>query len=114
MQNANTDDVIRWQNSFAQMSALVYEINLQNGWFDANRPFEADVALLHSEVTEMFEAYRNNNLTGLKDSVQDEAADILIRLLDTCHRYGIDLIAQFVQKCSINADRGYRHGGKLV
>lgn len=123
---------------FDAMQAEIREVNTANGWYDpaeVARSFGDDIALLHSEVSEMYEAYR---AWGLQDATADvarevvcgeikvsdkppkpegvgsEAADILIRLLDTCDRHGIDLSAEYERKLAHNRTRGYRHGGKAV
>ncbi|NUS01896.1 MAG: hypothetical protein HOV97_04955 [Nonomuraea sp.] len=90
------------------MTAEVYEVNQANGWFDDNREFDDDVALLHSEVSEMFEAYRDHgyeDVTAQGCPSQDfeghlckpqgfgsECADVLIRLLDTSFRQGMTFL----------------------
>ena len=73
--------------TLAEMQAEVREVNEMNGWFDSERPFSADIALLHTEVTELFEAM----LKGDAENAGEEFADIFIRLLDTAERYGHDL-----------------------
>jgi NTP pyrophosphatase (non-canonical NTP hydrolase) len=45
-----------------EMQAEVREVNEANGWFDSDRSFGDGIALLHSEVSEAFEAYRSNGL----------------------------------------------------
>lgn len=119
--------------SFEQMQAEVREVNEFNGWFAADRSFGDGIALLHFEVSEAYEAYRR---WGLADATNDvrprgedgelvgpqpkpegvgsEYADILIRLLDSCDRDGIDLRAEYDRKLAHNLTRGYRHGGKSV
>jgi hypothetical protein len=37
---------------------------------------------------------------------------VLVRLLDTCARYDINLGREFTRKLEYNATRGHRHGGK--
>lgn len=69
------------------LQAEVREVNEANGWFDTERPFSADIALLHTEVTELFLALLNKD----DENVGEEFADIFIRLLDTSERYGHDL-----------------------
>ena len=88
----------------------VHAINQRNGWFDVSRDFSADIALLHSEVSEAFEAWRKDDIHHLGE----ELADIFIRLIDTCDRAGINLAQAYFAKCRKNRTRSYRHGGKRV
>src|SRR5574337_772368 len=104
----------------------VEEVNKKNGWYEDNRTFGDEIALLHSEVSEALEAYRNWGLEDATGPIVDvehvvkpegvgsELADVLIRLLDMTKRHGIDLYAEFVRKMTYNETRGYRHGGKKL
>lgn len=109
----------------------IRETNIANGWYEDERTVGDDIALLHSEASEMLEAYRDTGLldaTGYCNVSPDhggdhlckpegfgaEAADVLIRLIDTCDRRGIDLLAETRRKMAYNATRGYRHGGKRL
>ena len=116
------------------MQEMVQLVNEANGWFDKGRSFGDDIALLHSEVSEAFEAYRSNHINDMTiqlcekniegehgvdhickpEGIGSELADILVRLLDTCERYNIDLEDEFNRKLRYNATRGYRHGNRLV
>lgn len=134
-----------------EMQAEIREVNEANGWFESDRTVGDDVALLHSEVSEVFEAYRDGGLpdqtgyhviipSSLVAEIGDvakarqiyleveeaegrspkpegfgsECADVLIRLLDTCERRGVDLDFEYVRKIAFNRTRGHRHGGKRV
>lgn len=98
------------ESDLSTYSDMVFEVNHANGWFDEHRTFGEDIALLHSEVSEALEAYRNND----NDNLAEEFADIFIRLLDVTHRKGIDLEEEFHKKLNKNRSRGYRHGGKRL
>lgn len=102
----------------------VAQLNKAKGWYDEPRSFGDLIALLHSEVSEMLEAYRDFGLESVlgargeswakPEGVGAEAADVLIRLLDICGRYGIDLEAETERKLAYNRTRSHRHGGKRL
>lgn len=132
------DFVVVTQTDVLQvMAAEVKACNIDKGWYDADRTFGDDIALLHSEVSEMLEAFRVSgnpraDLTAKNDGdppvpahewddyppkpegVGAEAADVLVRLLDTCERYDIDLFAEWRRKVTYNWTRPSRHGGKAL
>ena len=122
------------RDALADAQESVFEVNDANGWFEDDRTVGDDIALLHSEVSEMLEAYRDG---GLEDQTEDaarghdlealagtalpkpegfgaEAADVFVRLLDTCKRRGINLGYEFERKLAFNATRGHKHGGKVM
>lgn len=104
----------------------IHEINHANGWFDSARTLGDDIALIHSEVSEAFEAYRKGSMQSYSyanesgqlqynpSSFAAEMADIIIRVLDTCERYGINIEQEMFDKLEYNKSRDYRHGGKVV
>jgi NTP pyrophosphatase (non-canonical NTP hydrolase) len=108
--------------SFAQ--ERIVAISRKAGWYDEPVPFMTAMALLHSEVSEAVEAWREhgtedftntNSINGQlqkPEGVGSEFADIFIRLLDCSNRFGIDLAAEVERKMDFNATRSYRHGGK--
>jgi NTP pyrophosphatase (non-canonical NTP hydrolase) len=108
-----------------EMTAEVREVNRANGWYDEDRSFGDGIALLHSEVSEAFEAFRKygvidqTNESQIRplpkpEGVGSELADVLIRLLDEADRTGIDLDWEYARKIAYNRTRGYRHGGKVL
>lgn len=83
------------------------------------------LALMHSEISEWLEAYRDGNPPCPKDIMvldggeprrlscyEEEAADILIRLCDLCGYLNIDLGRATLAKMEYNAKRPPMHGKK--
>lgn len=103
-----------------EMTLEVQTLNKEKGWYDEYRSFGDGCALLHSEISEAFEAYREIGMeertreSGKPDDVPSELADILIRLVDEAARHGIDLEAEYERKMAYNRTRPYRHGGKKL
>jgi NTP pyrophosphatase (non-canonical NTP hydrolase) len=127
--------------SLRDMQQWVAEFCIAKGWSGEGSPektFGDCMALLHSEVSEALEAYRNWGMEDVTDrcgcgidladqatvgeighrckpeGVGSEFADILVRLLDDCERWGIDLEYEFKRKMQYNDTRAYRHGGKKI
>lgn len=102
------------------MQQEVFEWAVTKGWEpDPNRSFGDECALIHSEVSEALEAFRDYGLNDVTDTVTSkpegvasEFADVLIRLLHYCERYGIDLGEEYRRKMDYNKTRAWRHGGK--
>lgn len=127
--------------------------NYEKGWridpekLDRGAPLPAPrnvgelIALLHSEVTEAFEAHRNNEpvlwyqydsplgkttptgefaqqavvageTLGKPQGIASELADVIIRILDMAHELDIPLITAVIDKHRYNQTRPYRHGNK--
>ena len=78
------------------------------------------VALIHSEVSEALEEYRNGRAqtevyygeNGKPEGIPIELADVIIRIFDFCGYAGINIDAAITQKHEYNKSRPYRHGGK--
>lgn len=105
------------------MATIVYKWCITKGWEpDINRSFGDEIALLHSEVSEALEAFRSHgfdtvitdSVTGKRDDVASEFADIFIRLLHYSYVHDIDLEREFKVKMAYNETRAYRHGGRTL
>lgn len=105
--------------TLSELQKLCAAASKNNGWYD--RPIEIPemIALLHSEVSEALESWRNGETmlwyreNGKPEGIAAEFADILIRLGDYAERLGIDLTQAVAEKMAYNATRGYRHGNKV-
>jgi len=78
-------------------------------------------ANFHAEISEAWEEYRNGHAMneiyfkdGKPEGVPVELADTIIRILDTCAQYGINIEEVIKVKMKYNENREYRHGGKLA
>jgi NTP pyrophosphatase (non-canonical NTP hydrolase) len=97
-------------DSLIEMQKKIHQNAVDHGWWDGVRTIPELLVLLHSEVSEALEAYRNND----REHYREELADIAIRLLDTAEGQGIDLTAEIIRKHERNISREYKHGGKLL
>lgn len=139
-----TYDAVLGTDVFEMLADEVEACNRHNGWFDEDRRFAEGIALLHSEASEALDAFRDQGMAETVDyrsedgfeivergsardkvlraagrigkpiGVPSEYADVLIRLLDSARRDGVDLMQATREKLTYNWTRGYKHGGKRL
>mgnify|MGYP001583978180 CR=1 FL=1 len=102
-----------------------YAIAKSKGWHKEPNPVPQSLCLMHSEISEALEVYREGDFLSRVDSMKDaqgelkpvgfgvEMADVLIRVLDTCEEHGIDLGPILLAKMDYNRRRQVGHGGKV-
>jgi NTP pyrophosphatase (non-canonical NTP hydrolase) len=120
---------IAYATVFNAMREEVWKFCEQKGWHQDQNSMAEYVALLHSEVSEILEAWRDHHdaephykIIKKGDSptvvkpigVDSEMADVLIRLLDTAHIFGVDLFQAYAEKMAYNRTRPYQHGGRTL
>lgn len=98
-----------------------WQTSKDKGWHDVPKSLAEDIALMHSELSEALEEVRKGLMPsylyfiGAKpEGVPAEFADVVIRMVDVCEQWGIDLEAAISAKLEYNKTRPYRHGGKAL
>jgi NTP pyrophosphatase (non-canonical NTP hydrolase) len=95
----------------SKLQKEVHELAQEKGWWDDEREPGTLIALMHSELSEGLEALREGNWYD-KDGVAEEMADTVIRIMDFCENYDIDLEEEVIKKHNYNKGRDQKHGGK--
>ena len=103
---------------------ISYNNAVEKGWHEQERSVGDLIALMHSELSEALEEYRNGHDTTevyynpdkpkKPEGIPIELADCVIRIFDFCGKYGIDLEEALNEKIIYNKSRPHRHGGKKV
>ena len=123
-----------------ELAKQVHENAKAHGFFDKEKNIGEMLCLIHSEVSEALEADRKNKYartfdlrklvyegrtwndsprsfemefeTNVKNSFEDELADIMIRVMDLAAFKRIDLDFHIKHKMEYNSRREYKHGKK--
>lgn len=122
-----------------QLAKEIHEGNKKRGFYEGEKNIGEMLALIHSEVSEALEADRKGRYAKLdayracevtddmnetdmhnykltcfkdliKDTFEDELADIVIRVFDLAAYKGIDIEAHIALKLYFNSSRPYKHG----
>lgn len=109
-----------------QLKDMQDEISIiarEHGWTE-ERTFGDLIALCHSELSEALEEYRvragtpecyQTYFNGNKpEGIPIEFADVIIRLLNMCTFYDIDIEEAIKVKTEFNRTRPWKHGGKAI
>lgn len=94
-----------------ELRDVIHENAVKKGFYDAPINFGERMALIHSEVSEALEAHRcSSNTDELTDQVKSELADIIIRVLDVCGYYKVNIADAILSKHQTNIGRPRKHG----
>lgn len=95
---------------FSKIALEVHQNAVEHGWWAEERTTPELLVLVHSEVSEALEAYRD----GDDENFSEELADIIIRVMDMAEGLNIDLERAVLAKHKKNEKRPYRHGMKRL
>ena len=120
----------------SEAARKIHKTSVDKGWWEykpqsnatdfSNGHIAMKLLLASGELSEAFEEiragrkpdeiyYKDSKETGTKkpEGVPIEIADCIIRLLDLCEYWHIDIERALAVKMTYNEERPYRHGGKL-
>jgi hypothetical protein len=103
-----------------ELGKLANENAKAHGFYDDPNPIPQQIAMMHSELSEALEEYRDGRMglelssTGKPVGFPYEMADLIIRVVDSCYELGIDLDNAVAVKMTYNKTRPYKHGRKVI
>lgn len=101
---------------FNKMQKIIHNIAVEKGWWEKDRNFGEAIALIHCELSEAMEAYRENDPPSKKaigrTQIEEELADAIIRIMDIATGFDLRVAEALEAKVQYNSTRPYRHGGK--
>lgn len=79
-----------------------------------NRAIESNNEIIKKTKTKIpkYESFKQAFEDHIKDTLEDELADIIIQVLAFCGEHGIDIESHVALKSEYNCLRGYKYGGK--
>jgi len=105
-------------DSCQEIQEAIHNNAVEKGfWKNSGKEFDGvKIALMHSELSEAFEAVRNGNKKSEKvpqiSYLEEELADTVIRIMDFAEARGLNLGVAIVLKHRFNCKRLYMHEGK--
>lgn len=91
-----------------ELADAIYKNNVAVGWYDVPREDGTLMMLMVSEIAEAMEGVRKNLMDAHlphRKMVEVELADAMIRILDYCGAYHLDIGGAIMEKLEYNKHR---------
>ena len=125
--------------SINELAKEIHENAVAHGWYEREPTLPEAIALIHSELSEALEEYRNGmpmiygccyidgavcehskicdreaEFLCKPEGIAVELCDAVIRIFDTLAFYGVNIESVLEGKHEYNKSRPYKHGGKVI
>ena len=109
-------------SSIKDLQRRIHDNAVEHGFWQGEVPIGQLITLCHCELSEAFEEYRkgkditetyykkDDRGNNKPEGFPTELADCVIRILDMCEAFGIDLENVIEEKHAYNRTRPFKHG----
>lgn len=101
-------------DAFKEVQKEAHFSAFKKGFWEKVPETGTSLMLVVSELGEACEAYRHGNPPSEKikafSHVEEELADVVIRLMDFCEYHKLDLSGAMIAKMEYNQSRPHKHG----
>ncbi len=96
------------KNNANILKDVCFGLSTEAGWHKKPREAGTMIALIHSEISEALEGVRKDIMDDHlphRKMVEVEMADAIIRIMDFCGKYNLDIGGAIVEKLQYNTKR---------